>query len=195
MQRFVADNPLVLLIAACEIGFWVLLGAGVAARYLLRLRRTSTALLLAVPVLDVVLVSASLLDVARGSAPGATHGLAAVYLGFTVAFGHATIRFIDVRFAHRFAGGPPPVKPPRYGAARAAYEWREWSKVAAAGGVALVVVLVTATVARTGVPPVTAWPEDPLWSWMVRVGWVAGIWLAAGPVWATVFPRREHAGG
>jgi hypothetical protein len=195
MQRFVADNPLVLLIAACEIGFWVLLGAGVAARYVLRLHRTSTVLLLAVPVLDVVLVSASLLDVARGSTPGATHGLAAVYLAFTVAFGHATIRFVDVRFAHRFAGGPPPVKPPRYGAARAAYEWREWFKVAAAGGVALVVVLVTATVARTGIPPVTAWPEDPLWSWVVRVGWLAGIWFAVGPVWATVLPRREPAGG
>jgi hypothetical protein len=186
-------DAVVLLIGACEVGFWALLGSGLVARYLLRLRRASTALLLAVPVLDVVLVSASLLDVASGSPPGPTHGLAGAYLGFTVAFGHSTIRWVDTRFAHRFAGGPAPVKPPRYGAARAAHEWREWSKVVVAGGVTLVVLLLTATVARTGVPPVTAWNADPLWSWGVRIGTVAAIWLAVGPLWATVFPAREPA--
>jgi hypothetical protein len=185
----------VLLIGACEIGFWVLLGAGVGTRYLLRLRRTSTVLLLAVPVLDLVLVTASLLDVARGSRPGLTHGLAAAYLGFTVAFGHSTIRWIDVRFAHRFAGGPAPVKPPRFGTAAAAHEWREWGKVVVAGGIALLVVLLTATVAGTGIPPVTAWGDDPLWTWPLRIGTVVAIWFAVGPLWATVFPRREPAGG
>ncbi|MEU7818375.1 hypothetical protein [Pseudonocardia sp. NPDC049154] len=66
MGEWIGENPLVLVIGACEVGFWVLLGLGLAARYLLRVRRLSTVLLLGVPVLDVVLVGATLLDVAGG---------------------------------------------------------------------------------------------------------------------------------
>jgi hypothetical protein len=49
MGDFLSDNPLVLLIGACEVGFWVLLAAGLTARYLLRAHRLSTVLLLLVP--------------------------------------------------------------------------------------------------------------------------------------------------
>lgn len=184
---------IVVLIAACEVGFWVLLGAGLVARYLLRLRRASTVVLLCVPVLDVVLVSASLVDVATGSPPSFTHGLAAAYLGFTVAFGHATIRWVDVRFAHRFAGGPAPVKPPKYGVERVIREWREWGKMALASMVAAVVVLVTALVAGTGIPAPGAWAADPLWNWPLRLGVITAIWFAAGPLWVTIAPPRKAA--
>jgi hypothetical protein len=34
---------------------------------------------------------------------------APAYLGFSVVFGPSVIRWADARFAHRFAGGPPPV--------------------------------------------------------------------------------------
>lgn len=190
MGDFLSQNPLVLLIGASEVGFWVLLGAGLVARYLLRARRVSTVLLLLVPVLDVVLVTASLFDVAGGSPPGFTHGLAAVYLGGTVAFGHSVIRWADARFVHRFAGGPPPPKPPEYGAARVAYEWREWGKVALAWGIALAVMFVTATVAGTGVPPFPEWFDDPMWSWGARLLPVVVIWFVGWPVWTTLAPPR-----
>lgn len=187
------SQPLVILIAACEIGFWVLLGAGLVARYLLRLRRVSTVLLVAVPLLDVVLVSASLVDVAGGSPPGLTHGLAAVYLGFTVAFGHSTIRWVDHRFSHRFAGGPPPPRPPGYGRAKIVHEWREWGRLMLGWGVALAVMAVTALVAGTGVPPFGEWSGDPMWSWAARVVPVVVIWFAVGPAWTTLAPPREPA--
>lgn len=190
MVDFLSENPLVLLIGACEIGFWVLLLGGLAARYLLRARRLSTVLLLAVPVLDVVLVSASLIDVAGGSAPGLTHGLAAVYLGFTVAFGHTMIRWADARFAHRFAGGPAPVGAPRYGAAKVRHEWREWGRLVLAWAIAIVVLVVTAAVAGTGVPDPLAWTADPMWSWAARLVPVIVIWLAVGPLWTTLSPPR-----
>ena len=106
---------------------------------------------------------------AGGSPPSLTHGLAAVYLGFTVAFGHSMIRWADARFAHRFAGGPPPRKPPQYGAAKVAYEWREWGKMALAWGIAVAVMLLTAAVAGTGVPSPLAWSADPMWSWGARL--------------------------
>jgi hypothetical protein len=184
-------NPLVWLIAASEIGFWVLLGAGLLARYALRLRRTSTVLLLLVPVLDLVLIGASLVDVAGGSPPGQVHGLAAVYLGGTVAFGHSLIRWADGWAAHRFGGAPRPGRKPKYGAERAAYEWREWAKVALLTGIAVAVMLLIAGVGGTGVPPLPQWGFDPMWNWAFRAGVVTLIWFAAGPVWATLFPSRD----
>ncbi|WP_433557045.1 hypothetical protein ACQPWY_34840 [Pseudonocardia xinjiangensis] len=190
MGDFLSENPLVLLIGASEVGFWVLLAAGLAARYLLRARRLSTVLLLLVPVLDVVLVSAALVDVAGGSPPDSTHGLAAVYLGGTVAFGHSLIRWADARFAHRFAGGPPPPRPPRYGAAKVAYEWREWGKIVLAWGIALAVMLLTATVAGTGVPAPSDWSADPMWSWGARLVPVVLIWFVGWPLWTTLSPPR-----
>lgn len=193
MGNFLSENPLVLLIGACEIGFWVLLGLGLAARYLLRLRTVSTVLLLLVPVLDVVLVTASILDVARGSTPGFTHGLAAVYLGFTVAFGHSMIRWADRRFSHRFAGGPPPPQAPKYGAARLAHEWREWGKAAFALAVALVVMVATALVAGTGIPAPLTWFDDPMWNWGGRVAVVVAIWFVFWPLWVTVAQPRRPA--
>jgi hypothetical protein len=190
MTEFVSDNPLVLLIGAAEVAFWVLLGAGLVARYLLRARRLSTVLLILVPVVDLVLVTASLVDVARGSTPGATHGLAAVYLGFTVAFGHAVIRWADRRFAHRFAGGPPPPRPPQYGAAKVAYEWREWGKALLAFGIAVGVISLTAAVAGTGIPAPADWSADPLWSWATRLVLPLVIWFVGWPLRTTLAPPR-----
>src|SRR5215813_11115023 len=101
-----------------EIAFWVVLGAGLAARYLLRWRRVSTVLLIGVPLVDVVIFVATAVDLARGATADFSHGLAAAYIGFSVAFGPGLVRWADQRFAHRFAGGPPPWKPPKGGRAR-----------------------------------------------------------------------------
>jgi hypothetical protein len=81
---------LIALIVVCEVGFWCLLGAGLVARYVLRLRRTSAVLLAGAPVLDLLLLVASVLDLRSGSTAGVAHGLAAVYIGFSVAFGSPT---------------------------------------------------------------------------------------------------------
>jgi hypothetical protein len=124
------------LIVACEAGFWVLLAAGLAVRYLLRLRRTSVALLLCEPLLEVVLFVVTAIDLRNGAEPSWEHGLAALYLGFTVAYGHYTIRRLDGHAAHRLAGGPPPPKPPRFGLPRAAHEGRLWLRTLLAATVA-----------------------------------------------------------
>ncbi|MEU4694240.1 hypothetical protein [Actinoplanes sp. NPDC023714] len=117
---------MIALIVACEIGFWVLLVAGLFARYVLKWRRVSAALLVAVPIVDLVLLAATAIDLRGGAEATLGHGLAAVYLAVTVVFGHRMIRWADVRFAHRFAGGPAPVKGPRTGREHAARERRAW---------------------------------------------------------------------
>jgi hypothetical protein len=114
------------LIVAVEIGFWLVLLAGLTVRYGLRRRRAGAVLLAAAPMLDVVLLAAGVLDLHRGATAGPQHGLAAVYIGVSVAFGPVLIRWADTRFAHRFAGGPAPVRPPKHGRAHAAYERGMW---------------------------------------------------------------------
>lgn len=128
---------IVALIIACEVGFWVLLALGLAVRYLLKWRRTSVVLLLCEPVLELVLFVATAIDLKHGAEPGWEHGLAALYIGYTVAFGHYTIRWLDGHAAHRLGGAPPPPKPPRYGRARARHEARLWLRAVYGGAVAL----------------------------------------------------------
>ena len=53
-------------IIACEAGFWALLLSGLAARYMLKAKRLSTVLLICVPLVDVVLLAASVVDLRRG---------------------------------------------------------------------------------------------------------------------------------
>ncbi|MEJ8652844.1 hypothetical protein WKI65_33475 [Streptomyces sp. MS1.AVA.3] len=116
---------IVALIIACEVGFWVLLVAGLALRYLARMPRTGAAVLLMEPLLELILLIVTAIDLKNGAAADWKHGLAAVYIGFTVAYGHYTIKWVDGHFSHRFAGGPPPVKV-GYGLARAKHEGKLW---------------------------------------------------------------------
>ncbi|MET9449472.1 hypothetical protein [Streptomyces cinerochromogenes] len=175
------------LIIACEVAFWVLLAAGLAFRYAFRMPRTGLALLLCEPLLEIVLFAVTAVDLKNGAEPDWRHGLAAVYIGFTVGLGHSTIRWADARVAHRFAGGPPPVKPPRYGAARAVHEWRVAGRWILASVVSLA--LLQGAVWYVG----DAGDTGPLRAWQQRMLWVIGINVLIA-VSYTLFPKREPRG-
>lgn len=185
MLDFLSDNPVAGFIVACEIGLWVLLGAGLALRYLLRWRLASTLTLAAIPLLDVLLVGAVAVDLHRGAEAGATHTLAGIYLGFSVAFGPALVRWADVRFAHRFAGGPAPVKPPKHGPEKLAALWREWFRVVSAATIASVVLL--------GLVLLVADPaqDEVLLAGLGRPWVIVGLWLLFGPVWELPGSRQD----
>ncbi|MFE7440460.1 hypothetical protein ACFU7X_08355 [Streptomyces chartreusis] len=127
---------IVALIIACEVGFWVLLALGLAVRYLLKWRRRSVVLLLCEPLLELVLFVATAMDLKNGAEPGWEHGLAALYIGYTVAYGHYTIRWLDGHAAHRLAGAPRPPRPPQYGMARARHEGGLWLRTLLGAAVA-----------------------------------------------------------
>lgn len=178
-----AGNPMAAVIVAGEIGFWVFIGAGIVARYLLRLRKLSTVLLAATPVVDVVVLVATMIDLAGGGEAAGLHGLAAIYLGFSVAFGPSMIRWVDERFAYRFAGGPPPRKVPKRGRVRMRHEWREWGKCVLACSIAAAVMLLLIFVVSS--------PEHTTALWrgkLPMLGLVTGIWFVAGPLWSTFTP-------
>ncbi|MGH3859246.1 hypothetical protein [Actinokineospora sp.] len=189
-MRFLLDNPLFAVIALCEIGFWVLLGAGLVARYPLRLRRTGAALLVATPIVDLVLLAATVLDLRRGGEAGLVHGLGAAYLGFSVAFGPSLIRWADRWFAYRFADGPRPVRVPKRGPERARHEWREWGKCVMACGIGVAVLAVLSFVVGTPERTTALW--SGWYAWIPKLGAVTAIWFATGPLW-TLLDRGEQA--
>ncbi|MET7402497.1 hypothetical protein ABZS66_54355 [Dactylosporangium sp. NPDC005572] len=167
-------------IVGCEIAFWVLLAAGLIARYPLKAKRTGAALLLATPLVDVVLLVVSAVDLRGGGTAGQAHALAAAYLGFSVAFGHSMVRWADVRFAHRFAGGPPPHKVPKRGRERVRYEWREWGKAVLAWAVA--VALLQAGIWLVGDAERTA----ALRNMQGGLSLIVAVWFVGWPVWVSV---------
>src|SRR5262245_46814333 len=136
-------SALVLLwfIFACEIAFWVFLLAGLAVRYLARRRGLGALLLACVPLIDLFLLGATIVHLRGGAVADLGDGLAAAYIGFSVAFGPSLIRRMDARFAYRFADGPKPPRPARYGKERATYEWQEFRKALLAWGIGCALLL------------------------------------------------------
>jgi hypothetical protein len=125
-------------ILASEIGFWALIVAGLIARYPLRRPALGAALLALTPLVDLILLTTAVIDIRQGAGADARHGLAAVYLGVSIAFGPRLIAWADARFAHHFSGEPRPA--PAVSLAPAADKAREeregWYRHAAAWTIA-----------------------------------------------------------
>jgi len=165
-------------IVACEIGFWVLLLGGLTARYVAGRPRLGAVLLAGAPLADVVLLTVTAVDLRAGSEANWTHGLAAVYLGFSVAFGPMWIRSADERFAARFGDGARPAAAPA--GDRLAAHWRLWVRCLAA--CALASVVLAGLVLLAGDPDQTR----ALWEgggWFAQLGALSVLWLGLGPLW------------
>ncbi|MFH8488661.1 hypothetical protein [Streptomyces longisporoflavus] len=172
---------IVTLIIICEVGFWVLLAGGLALRYAAKMPRASVAVLLCEPLLEVVLFVVTAIDLKNGAEPDWKHGLAAVYIGYSIALGHYTIKWVDVRVAHRFAGGPPPVK--LYGMARAIDEWKIAARWILAGLIAMALLQGAAWyVGDDG-------DIDSLRMWQQRMLWLIGINVIIAGTY-TLFPKK-----
>ncbi|MFJ5140609.1 hypothetical protein [Streptomyces sp. NPDC088707] len=179
---------IVTLIVVCEVGFWVLLAAGLATRYLLKMPRTGIALLLCEPLLEVLLLVVTAIDLKNGADPSWKHGLAALYIGYTVGHGHRTVKWLDGHAAHRFGGAPRPPKPPRYGMARARHEGRVWLGSVTAAAVASALLLLAALyVGEDG-------NTDGLHAWILvawRTAAIHGLIALSYAIWPRKAPEGE----
>jgi hypothetical protein len=183
-SRKLEDMILAILIG-CEIGFWTLLGLGLASRYLWHRRRLSTVLLLSVPVLDVILLTAAVVDMRGGATADVMHGLAAAYLAYSIVFGHRTIRWADAWFEHRFASGPPPRKPPPGGKARARHEWAIWLWIVLAYALTWAFVLALTWLVND---PTRTQPLIGFASGLSKIPLIALLW----PLSYTLWPRKPE---
>ncbi|WP_338672999.1 hypothetical protein V1460_07990 [Streptomyces sp. SCSIO 30461] len=178
----------VTLIVICEIGFWVLLAAGLSARYLLKMPRTGLAILLCEPVLELLLFVVAALDLKNGADPSLKHGIAALYIGYTVGHGHRTIKWLDGHAAHRFAGGPPPVRPPGGGMARARHEGRIW--LGTLIGAAVATVLLLLAIRYVGDPAKSSALQECMYAaW--RVAGIHGLIALSYALW----PKKAQGTG
>lgn len=171
------------LIVACEIGFWLAIASGLTARYVLGARRAGAALLMCAPLIDLVLLVAVTAHLAAGASASWHHGLAALYIGFSVSYGHRMVAWADTRFAHRFADGPPPARPAGW-----QYTKQCWGDV--------VRTLIAAAIAAGILAGITWWVDDPPRTESLT-GWyrILGIILAVELVWAlsyTAWPRDRQ---
>ena len=175
------STAIVILIIGCEIAFWIFLTAGLAARYIFHREHISKALLYAVPWIDVVLLIAVVIDLRSGSVATFAHGLAAAYIGFTIAFGKPTLAWADQKFAHRFAGGPAPQKPPTHGYPLLKYELKWFGRC-------LVAVLTTISLSYLAILTVNN-PErtEAFELWMYLPIPTAILWFIFGPLWSLLF--------
>lgn len=175
---------ILIVIIACEIAFWVAIAMGMVARYPLRRPRLGLILLASVPLIDLVLLIATAVHLRSGATAGAEHGLAAIYIGFSLAYGHRLIGWADVRFAHRFADGPAPQK--LYGTAYSRHCWADVLRTSAA-----------ATIAGTLTGALIWWIDDPdrTGALAENYRWLALVWGldVAWAVGTVIWPRRAPA--
>ncbi len=174
------------LIVACEVGFWVVLLMALAVRYLLRKEPLSRALLLCLPLIDVLLLVFTGIDLRQGATATFAHGLAAAYVGFTVAFGGIAVTWADSHVAHRFAGGPVPEKAPSRGWEAVRFEFKLWGRCILACVITMVLVeaLVHFVGANEAVEPLLAWHKHAF-------GCIV-LWFFFGPVWSLATAWRTH---
>ena len=182
---FTQSAYLYALIIACEAAFWFVLALALVARYVFRRMGLSRVLLFALPVVDLMLLVFTALDLRSGTPATFAHGLATAYVGFTVAFGGSLVDWADQRFAHRFAGGPPPVAAPSRGWRGVVYELKLWLRCIVAWVITLVLLVgLIAYIDRES-------DTQALYVWF-RIAFVSVVlWFVFGPVWNLVFFRRE----
>jgi hypothetical protein len=185
-----ADAYLYALIIGCEAAFWVVLLIALCVRYLLKRAEHSKYLLFLLPVVDLLLLMFTAMDLQRGTTATFAHGLATAYVGFTVAFGSVMVAWADKRFAHRFAGGAARVPNPKRGWPALRYELMLWMRCIGAWVIAvpLLIGLIHFVDDPTRTLELEAW-------FRIATGSIVA-WFVFGPLWVLVFslrPSKENA--
>jgi hypothetical protein len=175
------------LIVACEVGFWVILLLALSVRYLLEKEQLSRTLLFCLPLIDLLLLVFTAMDLRRGATATFAHGLAAAYVGFAVAFGGMAVKWADMHFAHRFGAGPAPSKAPSRGWDLVRYDLKLWGRCVVA--CVITVVLVEALVQFVGNGEAT----QPLLAWHKHAFGCIVLWFPLWPTWSLATSwRRAH---
>ncbi|WP_018750973.1 hypothetical protein [Paenibacillus sanguinis] len=110
------------MIIACEIAFWVVIAAGLIVRYMLKQPKLGLFLLALTPVIDLLLLIITGVDLYNGAVATTAHALAAVYIGVSIAFGKSMIAWADRWFRYLMTKQEEAKPPKRYGREYARHE-------------------------------------------------------------------------
>lgn len=115
------------MIVVCEIGFWIVIILGLFTRYVLKKNKLGLFFLALTPVVDLILLMITGIDLYRGAIATTAHAIAAVYIGISIGFGKSMIKWADERFRYYVTKeGPPPIK--LYGFEYAKHNLKGWGK-------------------------------------------------------------------
>lgn len=85
-------------IIAAEIAFWIAIFAGLFTRYMLNSRKLSNLFLFSTPFIDLALLILTAIDLKNGAEASFAHGVAAIYIGVSIAYGKSMIQWADDKF-------------------------------------------------------------------------------------------------
>lgn len=173
---------LIWLIIICEVGFWIILFSGIFVRYVLKLPKLGSYLLLCVPLLDVILFVATAYDLRSGTVAEFAHGLAAAYLGFTLVFGRSVMEWADKYFAYKYTGQDKPNQ--KYGWAYTKYEWEQWFKGIMACGITSSLLYLAIIFVNNDTK------TEALKDWLYILPSLIFFWFLFGPLWYSVFQKK-----
>jgi hypothetical protein len=100
---------------------WVILASGLFFRIALGMAPLSKFSLLCVPLLDLTLLVTTVVDLNSGNPAEVAHGLASIYLGFTVIYWCSIIHLLDSNLSYKLYSDLNPTKLD-YGWSYAKYE-------------------------------------------------------------------------
>lgn len=93
-------NWILYMIIGCEIAFWVFILLGLVSRYILKRDRLGILILSCTPVIDLILLIVTGIDLYNGAIATTAHAIAAVYIGVSIAFGKSMIAWVDTYFQY-----------------------------------------------------------------------------------------------
>ncbi len=104
-------NFIAWLIVACEISFWIFIIAGLIARYIFNRKTAGLFLLAMIPIVDLVLIVVTSIDIYRGAEITLAHSIAPIYLAVSLVYGKTMINWADERFLYYVKQeGPKPIR-------------------------------------------------------------------------------------
>ena len=112
-------------IILAEIAFWIVISAGLVSRYIWKRQRLSIVLFALTPVIDLALLILTAIDLQNGQAASVVHGIAAIYIGVSVAYGKTMIEWADEKF-HQWILKQPKEKELLFGKAKGIHELKLW---------------------------------------------------------------------
>jgi len=172
-------------IVACEIAFWIVIGLGLLARYVLRLNALGLVLLALTPVIDLYLLVVAGYDMYSGATATVAHAIAAVYIGVSIAFGKRMIEWADERFRYyvRKQGAKPAQ---RFGMEYAKHYMKGWGRHAVAYAIGAGLLLLTSVVVGDASRTEALTQTAKVWSLALGIDFAIGV---TNFVW----PKRAKA--
>lgn len=104
-------NFIAWVIVAVEISFWIFIIAGLITRYIFNRKKAGIFLLAMTPIVDLVLLVVTSIDVYRGAEITLAHSIAPIYLAVSLVYGKFMVQWADERFLYYVKReGPKPIR-------------------------------------------------------------------------------------